>query len=218
MHDRASAPRSGSPTDEERLQGISMSASIGTLPQQAIGLYKLADLPLCLSSELPLTGGALRNDGTLDQLLSSTRSIPTNEVPLQHILKSYSIGALQQQVPCMSSPIGSGLPSTGDLLHDAGSLVRNNLNGFGEQSVDLLNNQMAVERLRSTLSASMELLVPSSPLPLFSANQRYASAERDVLVSLTNADPQFNSVPDDPVFWIRLAAASLMSTALNNSV
>lgn len=155
MHALASAPRNGSPTDEERFLGTSMSASIGTLPQRVIGQYKLADVPMYLKSMLTLTGGVLRNDGTLDHLSPSTRSYPTSEELLQHILQSHSIGALQQQVPCILSPTGSGMPSSGDFLHDAGSLVRNNVNGFSEQNVDLVDLQVKVERLRSTLSASM---------------------------------------------------------------
>ncbi|CAJ1949608.1 unnamed protein product [Cylindrotheca closterium] len=102
-------------------------------------------------------------------------------------------------------------------LQNLGDLMQPDNAGFAEHAIALLQNHFAeleLERLRSTLSACMGPLAHSSQQSFQSANQVYTSAERDLLASVANSSSQFNySFPDeDPMFWIRLAAASLLNT------
>lgn len=215
---------SGKPTGEGRLQCTSSSVSIANMPMPAIGQHEPATMPFYLWSRLPLPDIALRNDGITDQSLMPKRRMPAssmNSNPINEELSQYSIsttGALQQNVTSMVPPRTTGLPSTGDLLLSLGRPLQPRITvGFAEHGAgNLLEQYLAVERLQSTLSPpSMGSFAHSGQQPLYSTNQVYTSAEHDLLVSLTKANRQFqsHSVPnDDPLFWIRLAAASLLNT------
>ncbi|CAJ1940750.1 unnamed protein product [Cylindrotheca closterium] len=219
---------SGNASNEERLKCTSNSSSIRNLAQEVAGLHKMADVPLSPRTRLPLTGSALHNDGGLGQSLTrmptriqcSVGSNPRNEELSQHLSMLSSIGALQQQIGRTSLPQGPGLPSTGDLLQNNNhrrGLVEHRADGFNGHGVaNRLQNhlaQMELERQRSTLSALVGPLTPSGLSPFLSSRSQLSiSGQGNLLGPLADANSQFNPVPsDDPMFWIRLAAASLLN-------
>ena len=149
-----------------------------------------------------------------------SRAVPKARPPPEPVSADSSIASVQDHGLDKKAAVSQPLVSkTAAVPQHVGGFVQQNNAAGGQNLANLatvLQNQlveMELERLRSALPVAV---APPAfgLLPMYSTNQLYGMAEQDALRSLASSNWQSNPVPEDPMFWIRVAAASLSNTGL----